>query len=251
LASRSKIDEKQSGLPVQPAFIFEDQGIRNLKPLALEPPVYSSGQDRQDGNGDTLELISVMPGPLGRTKVISFANNRAWAGPGAVQSLTDPAFARVVVQKLRGPSGEMPPFYQIVIRISYRGGTAVNSSYVTHRALTVARSSPESPIAPWRFERSLLVTISRSEMPIYEYQCRKCAAEFELLVLPASPVPACPSCQSPDIEQLLSGFAVSSDGIRKAHIQAARRKSANGSQVRDQKAAQAEYFQKERAEHGG
>jgi putative FmdB family regulatory protein len=88
-------------------------------------------------------------------------------------------------------------------------------------------------------------------MPIYEYQCRKCANEFELLVLPASPVPACPECESQDLEQLLSGFAVSSDGISKARLQKARHKLANSSQTRDQKVAQTEYYKKEHEEHRG
>jgi hypothetical protein len=70
-------------------------------------------------------------------------------------------------------------------------------------------------------------------------------------VLPASPVPACPSCQSQEIEQLLSGFAVSSDGISKARLNKARRKLAGSSQVKDQKVAEVEYFKKEREEHGG
>jgi putative FmdB family regulatory protein len=88
-------------------------------------------------------------------------------------------------------------------------------------------------------------------MPIYEYQCRQCANQFELLVLKASPVPACPSCESQDIEQLLSGFAVSSDGISKGRLQAARRQLANSSQTKEQKVAEVEYFKKEKAEHGG
>jgi putative FmdB family regulatory protein len=88
-------------------------------------------------------------------------------------------------------------------------------------------------------------------MPIYEYQCRNCAHEFELLILKGSPAPACPSCQSEDIEQLLSGFAVSSEGISQSRLQAARRKHANSSQVRDKKVAEAEYVKKEREEHGG
>jgi len=88
-------------------------------------------------------------------------------------------------------------------------------------------------------------------MPIYEYQCRQCANEFELLLLRDSPVPSCPSCQSLDIEQLLSGFAVSSEGISKSRLKAARRKLANSSQVKEQKVAEVEYFKKEREEHGG
>jgi putative FmdB family regulatory protein len=88
-------------------------------------------------------------------------------------------------------------------------------------------------------------------MPIYDYRCRECANEFELLLLPASPVPACPSCESRNIEQLLSGFAVSSEGTRQAHLDKARRKHASSNEVRDKKVADVEYFKKEREEHGG
>jgi putative FmdB family regulatory protein len=88
-------------------------------------------------------------------------------------------------------------------------------------------------------------------MPIYEYQCHQCANEFELLILKGSPPPACPACQSADVEQLLSGFAVSSEGISKARLNAARKKYAASSQVKDQKVAEAEYVKKEREEHGG
>jgi putative FmdB family regulatory protein len=86
-------------------------------------------------------------------------------------------------------------------------------------------------------------------MPIYEYRCHRCANEFELLLLPASPAPACPSCESQEIERLLSGFAVSSEGIREGHLQKARRMHAGSSLARDEKVAEAEYFQKEHKEH--
>ena len=76
-------------------------------------------------------------------------------------------------------------------------------------------------------------------MPIYDFKCRSCGNEFELLVLkPASP--GCPSCQSQDLEQLLSGFAVSSEATRQSNLQAARRKYAASSDLKDKKIAEAE-----------
>ncbi len=87
-------------------------------------------------------------------------------------------------------------------------------------------------------------------MPIYEYKCGQCANEFELLVLRTSPVPACPSCQSQNIEQLLSGFAVSSDGSRQSSIDKARRSYKASGQRRDERVTAVEYEKKERAEHG-
>jgi putative FmdB family regulatory protein len=88
-------------------------------------------------------------------------------------------------------------------------------------------------------------------MPIYEYQCRKCENEFELLILKSSPTPQCPACESEDLQQLLSGFAVSSEGISQSRLKVARRKLAASGRVKDQKVAEVEYMKKEREEHGG
>ena len=44
-------------------------------------------------------------------------------------------------------------------------------------------------------------------MPLFEYRCRACGAEVELLVRSAE-TPSCPECQSDNLEKLVSGFAV-------------------------------------------
>jgi putative FmdB family regulatory protein len=76
-------------------------------------------------------------------------------------------------------------------------------------------------------------------MPIYEYECRQCGEQFELLVLKTT-VACCPACQSQELEQLVSGFAVSSEEKRIANVQSARRKFATSSNYKDQKIAEAE-----------
>jgi putative FmdB family regulatory protein len=59
-------------------------------------------------------------------------------------------------------------------------------------------------------------------MPLYEYTCRGCGHEFEALVRDSN-TPACPSCQSPEVERLLSLFSVSSASTRKSNLEAGRR----------------------------
>lgn len=45
-------------------------------------------------------------------------------------------------------------------------------------------------------------------MPIYEYRCAACEAEFEeLLSSSTAPAPACPSCGAPTVERRWSSFA--------------------------------------------
>ena len=69
-------------------------------------------------------------------------------------------------------------------------------------------------------------------MPLYEYQCR-CGHLFETLVR-GSEQPACPACQSLDIERLLSSFGVSSGARSHSNLQTARRDFTYSAGRRDQ-----------------
>jgi putative FmdB family regulatory protein len=65
-------------------------------------------------------------------------------------------------------------------------------------------------------------------MPIYDYECRSCGSTFELFMrLPnasrADEAFACPSCHGTDLQRLVSGFAVNSDGTRQMHLNQARK----------------------------
>ncbi len=58
-------------------------------------------------------------------------------------------------------------------------------------------------------------------MPIFEYECRACGREFERLVRPGD-TPACPACESQDLEKLLSLSSVSTPSMQRAAFQKAR-----------------------------
>ena len=76
-------------------------------------------------------------------------------------------------------------------------------------------------------------------MPIYDYKCRGCGEEFELLVLKGN-VPACPACQNQDLEQLLSSFAVSSAETSRANVKAAQAARKNSQGFKDRNIAHVE-----------
>ena len=75
-------------------------------------------------------------------------------------------------------------------------------------------------------------------MPIYEYACRKCGHRFDALVRGASE-PACPNCESGDLERLLSLPAVKSDTTRGLSSRAAQTR--DSSQAKERIHAQREY----------
>jgi len=61
-------------------------------------------------------------------------------------------------------------------------------------------------------------------MPLYSYQCKKCGELFELLVFP-SDTPACPSCESTELEPqmgLIAPAGKTGDILKSARKQAAR-----------------------------
>ena len=82
-------------------------------------------------------------------------------------------------------------------------------------------------------------------MPIYEYRCKQCAHSFEYLLLRLSAPAECPHCQSPDLEQLISRCAVSSENTQQANLIAAHRKvaAARGDRLRDQHQHLHEHFE--------
>ena len=75
-------------------------------------------------------------------------------------------------------------------------------------------------------------------MPIYEYECRACGQQFERFIRPAASPHAeqlsCPSCQSVDLERLISLFAVDTGETQQLHIQRARKAGAKGARDKQQ-----------------
>jgi len=60
-------------------------------------------------------------------------------------------------------------------------------------------------------------------MPIYEYACKGCGNEFEMLIR-GQKTPVCPACESEDLERLLSLPRVKSDTTRDLAMRAAKKR---------------------------
>ncbi|MBI4264395.1 MAG: hypothetical protein HY657_08460 [Acidobacteria bacterium] len=87
-------------------------------------------------------------------------------------------------------------------------------------------------------------------MPIHEYECKACGHQFEFLLLPTTTAaPACPECQSQDLDKRLSGFALSTAEITKARVKQARKALAQSKDYKDKQVAEAEHIKEHVAEY--
>lgn len=131
------IDRKLPGIQLKPELLQTPDGIRNLHPRPGEPAFFA---DRRFGSaandGEAYALVSHAPGPLANTVIQTFSSSRTWGREGAVQAFTDTALARTLAKRLRTASGQIPRFYQIVLRVKFTDGIPTDVSYVLHRDLT-------------------------------------------------------------------------------------------------------------------
>jgi hypothetical protein len=131
------IDPKLPGLQLRPELVQTPEGIRNLHPQSGEPAFFADKRlGSAPNDGEAYALISHAPGPLASTVIQSFTSSRTWGREGAVQAFTDVALARMLIRHLRKPSGDLPRYYQIVVRVKFSDGVPTDISYVLHRDLT-------------------------------------------------------------------------------------------------------------------
>lgn len=139
--------EQLKNLPVELDIVLEESGIRMVHPQSGDPlrladhypsiSVLESFSVPDDG--EVYALITHTPGPLGSGDIESFSANHSPATLAAVQWFTDPSLARILVGKLRKPNGELPRFFQIVLKVKYKDAVPTEVSYVLHHELRAER----------------------------------------------------------------------------------------------------------------
>jgi hypothetical protein len=116
--------------------IIEAGGIRNRKPqpgeaLFLEDHLVPG----KTSEGETHALITRTSGPNGSGEFLMIAGNASPDTFAAAEWLTQPRRAKELVAHLRSATGEIPRHFQVVVKVDFKQGIPVQSSYVFHHAL--------------------------------------------------------------------------------------------------------------------
>jgi hypothetical protein len=113
--------------------VVEPDGIRNLKPRAGEPAYLEDHiVAGKLSEGETHAVISRIPGPSGVGEFLIIAGNASPDTLAAAEWLTQPWHAKELVGHLRTPSGKLPRYFQVVIKVAFKQGIPVTSSYLFH-----------------------------------------------------------------------------------------------------------------------
>ena len=128
-------------IPIDQQFALEAGGIRNLSPQPGEPAFVS---DRSPHDPRELEesyaLISHVPGLYGNGEILYLSANQIPGVTAAVKAFTDPALARTLVSKIKTASGDVPHYYQVVLKVRSMDDMPVEISYLFHRELSISNN---------------------------------------------------------------------------------------------------------------
>jgi hypothetical protein len=129
------------GMPAQLELDLDSSGIRILHPRKDEPAVLEDQTVRgylsptTPDDGQVYALITRMPGPNGQGTVASFSSNLNPGTLAAIQHFTEPRLASSLINRLRDSSGGIPRYFQLALRVRFKGGVPTETGYVLHRVL--------------------------------------------------------------------------------------------------------------------
>jgi hypothetical protein len=124
-------------MPIAPQLVPELNGVRDEHPDNGRPSFYADEYTTAPSEQGTIyALVTHLPGPNGKNDIESFTSNRSAGYLGAVQSFTDPQFARMLAIKLKEESGgKVPRFYQVLFQVRYRDGVPTETKFVLGREM--------------------------------------------------------------------------------------------------------------------
>jgi hypothetical protein len=129
--------DKLGSLPIVLEVTEVSDGFQVVHPQPGEPSLFKfrdpPGFLAEDG--EACVLITHAAGPVGNTDVMTFAGNSTFGRAGAIDAFTDAGFAKTLVARMRGASGHLPQYFQVLLKVKYKGGVPTETAYLLHREL--------------------------------------------------------------------------------------------------------------------
>jgi hypothetical protein len=143
VGSQPFFDVHTRGMWLEPQLMPGNGGIQNLKPGPGEPAMFADQYGLPGTeNGEFYVVVTHIPGPTNTSDIIGFTSSRSPGYMGAVEWFTNAKLAKNLVEQMKKkPSGEMPLYYQVLLKVKIDGGILTETSYVLHRELHLPNKS--------------------------------------------------------------------------------------------------------------
>jgi len=136
IGSPKFFNQQLASMPVQTELYLEPRvGVHNVHPRESESAIYIDEYAHSRVTGVAYTLVSHTPGPLSNGDVISFSGRNGAGILGAVGTFTQTSPAQALLSKIRKPSGEIPRYYQVLLKVRFQDGVPLETSYVLYREL--------------------------------------------------------------------------------------------------------------------
>lgn len=141
-----KFNVQLKDLPIERDFVIQGGSIINLHPRPGEQETYG---DMWGVTKDILledyALVSRLPGLHHHGEIMVLASSASEGTWAAVEYVTQPGYARDLVNRLRLPDGKLPRAFQVLIRARFQDHVPTQISYVTHRVLETEWAEKPTP----------------------------------------------------------------------------------------------------------
>lgn len=131
----AKYNPQLRQLPHPQNFLAEIEGVANSSPRPGEAVKYfrRHADDPERSIIEDYAVISRLPGPNGRTEVVILGASATEGTAAAVQQVSDPNAMARLLARIKDSHGNVPRYFEILIRAHFRSMVPVKVEYETHR----------------------------------------------------------------------------------------------------------------------
>lgn len=140
LLGSSKANPHMRDMPMMENYRLVRGGIEALKPAKGEPCAYHPTLNEKEETVADYAVVARLPG-IGGNGYITILGAESTAGNwAAAEAMTDPRMAQQLVAKMADAQGNLPEFFELIVRAEFQALVPVKIDYVTHKVL--ARKQP-------------------------------------------------------------------------------------------------------------
>jgi hypothetical protein len=128
-------------MPMMENYRLVRGGIQVLKPSKGEQALYEPTLNEKDETVADYAVVARLPG-IGGNGYITILGAESTAGNwAAAEAMTDPHMAQDLVAKMTDAQGNLPEYFELIVRAEFQALVPVRISYVTHKVLARRQSA--------------------------------------------------------------------------------------------------------------